>query len=406
MSKLCLSTYMTVLKMGMASSCTNKKLVGNLMRIIYGPFDDTDDQKINGLINGWKNISLEIADVLETLEYEEVAKEFEVTIKPLLNMNMIGKIENALIDIISRDETILDDTIIDLVANSSKMDLIEGRYENSFLVGLFLYALRYTKNRNTNVYVKEITTEYWSGVAFERRIKKEKTTVQHECSEKARQFCIEHEEERSLLPLCQMAMKLNPLHNHHRKMFNDFNILSEEIQHEIFLISNVCEVQFEDGWLDKYICMFEDDIEKYKLSSRKFLYDGAKYMTAAIHYSDKKWEDMNPYIFPRAYTLKTFGDLKASLSDYIYDYMEGETIDGESMAVPMDLLWEAFNLGGCKEEMMTFWVNRFVLSTCYCLSNSDVRSEEKADFVEETCFESLEDLYYAAVLGLCVTYQY
>ena len=58
MSKLCLSTYMTVLKMGMASSCTNKKLVGNLMRIIYGPFDDTDDQKINGLINGWKNISL------------------------------------------------------------------------------------------------------------------------------------------------------------------------------------------------------------------------------------------------------------------------------------------------------------------------------------------------------------
>ena len=94
------------------------------------------------------------------------------------------------------------------------------------------------------------------------------------------------------------------------------------------------------------------------------------------------------------------------LSDYIYDYMEGETIDGESMAVPMDLLWEAFNLGDCKEEMMTFWVNRFVLSTCYCLSNSDVRSEEKADFVEETCFESLEDLYYAAVLGLCVTYQY
>lgn len=405
MSKFCLSTYMTILKMGMAPSCTNKKLVGSLMGIVYPPFDDSDDQKTNGLINGWKNISPEIADLLETLDYEVVKVEFEDMIKPLLDMNSMGKIENALIDIICRDGDILDTTIVDLVANSSKQDLIEGRYESTLLAGTFLYALRYKKNRDTNSFAKEITQEYWDGIPSERRIEIEKPIDQYECSEKARAFCIEHEDEMTLLPLCQIAMELNPLHHHRRKMFDDFNVLPEKVQHEIFFITGVAEAQFEPGWFGRYIGMFESDIKKYKLSTKEFLYDGAKYMRAAIHYPEIEWESMDPYIFPRECTLKGFENVKASLADYIYDYMEGVTYNGENLDAPMDLLWNVFDLGGCKEEVMTFWVNRFILSTCYCLSNPREDHDGQPDFVEETVFESLEDLYYAAVLALCVTYK-
>ena len=66
---------------------------------------------------------------------------------------------------------------------------------------------------------------------------------------------------------------------------------------------------------------------------------------------------------------------------------------------PMDMVWEQCNLGGCPEEIMTFWTMRIVIDCCR------VFAESEEDFIfDEDLIETQEDMYYYAVMALYSTY--
>jgi len=65
----------------------------------------------------------------------------------------------------------------------------------------------------------------------------------------------------------------------------------------------------------------------------------------------------------------------------------------------MDMVWEQCNLGGCPEEIMTFWTMRIVIDCCR------VFAESEEDFIfDEDLIETQEDMYYYAVMVLYNTY--
>ena len=66
---------------------------------------------------------------------------------------------------------------------------------------------------------------------------------------------------------------------------------------------------------------------------------------------------------------------------------------------PMDMVWKQCNLGGCPEEIMTFWTMRIVIDCCR------VFAESEEDFIfDEDLIETQEDMYYYAVMVLYNTY--
>ena len=48
-----------------------------------------------------------------------------------------------------------------------------------------------------------------------------------------RKFLIDHEREKELIPLCQIAFLSNPTHNHIRPMYNEFLILPGKVRNSI-----------------------------------------------------------------------------------------------------------------------------------------------------------------------------
>lgn len=224
----------------------------------------------------------------------------------------------------------------------------------------------------------------------------------------ARRFCIDHEQEKDLFASCQIAFNLNPTHKHARNLYTDYNKCSHDVRNAIMIMNDIPILHFEDGWEYKYLNLFREDIRKQKLCSDKdLLYEGGKYLHRAMHYPTEKIQYNHKYTYPAiVFNHKT--DRMGSLVDFIDEYVHHNynltlEYNGEP---PLEWMINAFNMtdtSDCPDSQLAIWLNLFVLSACYVIPiNYEKKKPDDIIFLTPSLdnIETLEDLYYAALLNL------
>lgn len=108
-----------------------------------------------------------------------------------------------------------------------------------------------------------------------------------ELEDKAKDFIQYNISEKEFLPLAQFSSFLNPLHQHSRKIFNEFSRCDIELQKEILKRLNYTDLELEkhnkDTFVNKLLNLFEKDCYKLNLFSNSFLYDNGKYFHRGLY---------------------------------------------------------------------------------------------------------------------------
>lgn len=247
---------------------------------------------------------------------------------------------------------------------------------------------------------------------------KKKSPVSHNDSElsevdkiAAREFLINHEKEKPLIPLCQIALLYSPTHQHIRPMYNEFLLLHESVQTHILKACGVEEIgKIESLHTNEALDLFCKDLEDYRLSSRSNLYLFNQYLNRTVRfYSNREIDAYNIYSFRRLNDSIYFAfdcAKKTSLDNYIDDYLWLKENDSSFEASPpMDYLVGEKNLRGCDEFDLTFWLCRFVIDVCANLYHRIASEEFDCSYINDQYAETQEDLYYCVLFALYNLYR-
>ena len=223
----------------------------------------------------------------------------------------------------------------------------------------------------------------------------------------ARRFCIKHEEELGLIPLCQIAYNVNSIHNNVRQMYTEYNMCSSKVKKEILRINNTPEMKFAEDWIYYCIDKYEIEIKELGLTEIEFLYGGGKYFRAAYEgYANYEIIDFDPRIFDRPYKGKVMND-KTTLDVYINDFLWYKNNHPEHyVEPPMYYLWRVCGLGNGPEEDVTFWVCKFIISSSFQIPRDTWCKDNKWEFAQfnDDSIRTFEDLYYYALFCLYLLY--
>ena len=233
----------------------------------------------------------------------------------------------------------------------------------------------------------------------------------------ARKFCKEYEKTIGLLPLCQIAFYVDPIHNNVRKMYSEFSLCKKSVRKEILRLKSIPEIPESGPWLRECFENYEREIKEKGLTERDYFYDGAKYFRRAYELYSEEPVDLenNPPIFDRLIELnptffgfKSIPKDKCSMSDYIRDYMwEKEDHPERIITPPLDYLWNDLGLCAAQDEsIVTEWICRFVITSSYWLDKKKFAIDERWDHVEieDYMIKTQEDLYFYALLRLYEVY--
>ena len=93
--------------------------------------------------------------------YQRIIDDYNDIILPMFEPNKLSDAIKILSVIIKEDESIKYDTVIDIISGLKKREL-SGKADNpsEFLMGLFLYVIRYTDNRKERGFVKNTVEEF------------------------------------------------------------------------------------------------------------------------------------------------------------------------------------------------------------------------------------------------------
>ena len=163
MKKLCFGTYATILKRCMAKRVTQKRLCGTMLLSVAPTYDISgEDGTVSDLILGKKNLSPIVTDTAPGADPHDISDYFKQSILQMLDSNKRSLIVLALKDIITSDNSIEPDTIVEIVNGMTKQDIMNRNafVLEEFLAGVFLYTVLYVENRNCESSVSEITDEY------------------------------------------------------------------------------------------------------------------------------------------------------------------------------------------------------------------------------------------------------
>ena len=221
----------------------------------------------------------------------------------------------------------------------------------------------------------------------------------------AREFLILHENEISLIPLCQIALRFDPEHNHIRRMYTDFCLLPDSVRRIILkqsdssFMMDIDTLHWQEG-----LTLLCDDLRKYKLSSERYIYMLAKYFPRFRHYSDINVKNYDIHSFERKGICKAtscFSRItECSLNIYIDDYLwMKENKTKYRIAKPMDYLIISKHLDISPEEDVVFWICRFIIDTCNNLCHRIVGQPICANCFDDAA-ETIEDISLSALLAL------
>lgn len=242
----------------------------------------------------------------------------------------------------------------------------------------------------------------------EKTIKLSQEEFDEETILEAQRFCLKYEDEINLLPLCQVAYNVDPIHKNVRQMYTDYILCSSKVKRKILQFKNIPELKFYDGWIDKCVKRYDKEIKEQGLTTKNFLYDGGKYFHRAFErYSDCEIVEFDPWIFDRPYKVGYNNNL-TTLGYYIIDFFwYKETDPDHYVQPPMDYLWELCDLGNCPEVEMTYWVCLFIIISSYQIVSDDYPVDERwADiYINSELIKTQEDMYYYALLQLYWLYE-
>lgn len=163
MKKLCFGAFASILKVCRAKRVSQKLLCGTMLLSIAPTYDiRSDDGTISDLVLGKKNLSPNVTADAPTADHRAVSDYFKQNILHMLDSNKRSLIVLALKDIISSDDSIAPDTIVEIVNGMTKETIVkrDAFVLEDFIAGIFLYIVLNVENRNCEVNVKEITDEY------------------------------------------------------------------------------------------------------------------------------------------------------------------------------------------------------------------------------------------------------
>ncbi len=429
MSDFCIGTYLKTMVFCMSNSCDQKQLVGAIMHSINTDFDETDDSKISNIVAGRKNPPKYIigpARKYMSEDYDKLVDYFEDEVIPLVDPNKTTLLEWAIKKIINEDDSIEGSTVVDIISSETKDNmLISGGELGTFLAGTFLYALINTDNNGKTKSVKEIDDTFFLDIDTLRERKETKSVRGAVSSEsendaiEAKKFCMEHEEEIELLPLCQIAEFIDPNHKNVRHIYTDYKLCSEAVKGIMLESKNVRRMDFSNtSWIGESLEELDKRIHELKLTGKcEFLYDGGKYFHRAYQrYADKGIKEYDTRICKSLYDSKSIIMLtgkkarKTDLGFYMDQYLwTKKNYPRKRPKPPMDYLWEVADLGRCDEEEMTFWVCTFIIESCYLIAgygkkieDLPVADDNKTIGIGDSYWilNTQEDLYFYALLQL------
>ena len=223
----------------------------------------------------------------------------------------------------------------------------------------------------------------------------------------ARNFCIDHEEEKELIPLCQIGFNLNPLHKHFREMYTEYNRLNTSEQKAIMALNDIPYYKFEDDWEYIYLNLFREDIAKLKLINESdLLHDAGKYFHHAFRYADTILTESNPRVFPAVPHPFIFDRDKSDLINYIDEYLFYQGND-EAMEIvgepPFEWMIYHMDLRGCPDDQLAYYMCLFIYSACHVIPREYGRKKPEEILFTAPNFEdikTMEDFYYAALMSL------
>ena len=236
-------------------------------------------------------------------------------------------------------------------------------------------------------------------ITFKKIEKNDLVSTSEEYTLEAIAFCKEFEGELKLIPLCMISDNLNPLRNNERSLYNKFSLCSSLTKKEILRLTKNDEIIFKNDWVNRCLELYKKDLDENKFGERTFLYEGAKYLHGALEYAEIKPRYMDPNIFDVLYKSKRTKYKKSTITMYIKKYLYDN--EKNDMEPPLEYIWEKAELETCDPELMSFWVMRFIISSCYQLPLGKY-SENLC--IEEQYLDTFEDMYYYTLLELYTRY--
>ncbi len=438
----CIGCIISVVAECKTEGTTQAKIVEDFLRSIDKDCEEISDETASNIARGVKNPSGYLMDALGSLSvdsYKTIAEYFRAQVVVSIKENERNNVRDTLILMIREAREIADDTVVDVVNGVTKADLTDEVELSSFLAGIFLYALKNTKN-NIGGSAKKVTKEYIARVKngekpvrrknefteevkdsnpeyeyshFDSRLR-EVELLEERIEQEAISFCRKYIKEKEYIALCQVAFITNPTRVHHRKMYNEFCELTTSTRNKILEISEVDKLKVSGGdWWYKYLDMFIKDYDNYALGDERYRYTFSQYFPRLLEYSGERINDFTLRLFaPKIITpiMKTFPksykhDVAGLIDEYIYykDYEEYK----EVLEPPMDFMWRELDFDNCPELMLTSFLALFIIGSCRGIPLPQDAENQILAFsgVGASDLETAEDLFYQTLLTLYENYE-
>ena len=420
MSKLCLSTYLSVLIIYKCQQDSGQlKILNALIRCICDNPEPVNAQLVSHIKSGKRNLPRHIRDEMQEKHFQNsrYMERFKANVEILLDPGKIDAIYKTLRFIALNDDSISADCVIDYFSQTTKSDLSYKGKDIDFIAGVFLYVIRLTNNK-TSEYADEISKTYCENAVkeFDKFIRGDSATfnpdtrtvfMNSDLASQAKAFCRQHENDINLLPLCPIANVVNPRHNHVNKMYSAYCDCSDKLKEQIMSEIECPLIHVDDKRaLYHLLWRFQEEVEKMELASRDKTNMFSQYIVKTLSYENQILPNANPSIFPMA-PCKLFPNITTStLSQFISDYLYYKDKDqGVSLPVPFDWMWEKFNFASCYERDLVSWLNLFVISSCYSIDKTDDSNVYESLVTPEIYdVKTMEDMHFLALLMLYNTY--
>lgn len=436
----CIGCIISVLAECKVEGTKQAKIVEAIFRSIDKDCEETSDETASNIARGVKNPSRYLMDALGNLSvdsYKEIAEYFRDQVVVLIKENERNNVSDTLILMIRESAEIADDTVVDVVNGVTKAELIDEVDLESFLAGIFLYALKNTRN-NIGGSAKKVAKDYLARVKKGEKPVGRKTVstgdvqdakpesehsyfdsharevelLEERIEQEAISFCRKYKDEKEYIALCQVAFVTNPTRVHHREMYNEFCEFTTSTRNKILEISEVDKLKVSgDDWWYKYLDLFKKDYDNYALGAERYRYMFTQYFPRLLEYGGERINDYTqrsfaPKIIPRMVFSKNYKlDVAGLIDEYIY-YKEDKKYK-KVLEPPMDFMRRELDLGNCSELMLTAFLALFIIGTCRGIPLPQDAEIQPFVFsgVGASDLETAEDLFYQTILTLYENYE-
>ncbi len=403
---------------------THKDFVNSYFSLFFKieDFDDSDTA-VSKLTGGYNNPKNKIKTYMFSVNdgFESIIDDYNDIILPMYDPNKLSDAIKILSVIIVEDKDIKDDTVVDIISGLKKRELTEKAVNPSeFLMGLFLYVIRYTDNRKARGFVKNTVQEYTEKAAdyvFENvpseaqnvsdnDIREQEISIYKEQAEqKAISFCQKYDSVKDLIPLCQIAAVTNPAKKHCRKMFNEYCRCERSAQKKILEINEIHVIDVNDNdWWEECIDKFCQDYKKYDLGENRYLYSFNQYFHRLNNYAGEPISAHLECVFqPTVINPILFGNHKLDIPDLVDEYIYFKDNDKykKDLEPPMDFLWRELDLGSCDESRLVIVLALFIIGACSSIPHENGVVIGKPSLQN---IKTAEDLFYLTLLFLYEKY--